>query len=450
MDDLIVFSVFEITRHLKQVVETQIEPLYVRGEISNFTRHGSGHIYFNLKDPNATLRCTFFRYANLNLSFAPEEGMEVICFGRLTVYEKGGTYNLNVQSMDLAGKGDLARQFELLKTKLQAEGLFDSDHKQPLPAFPRRIGIVTSPTGAALQDILNILSRRWPAEVSVYPALVQGAEAPPGLIEGIEYFNAGNEVELIILTRGGGSQEDLFCFNDEALARAIFASRLPVISAVGHEIDFTIADFVADLRAPTPSAAAELAVPDKRDIQGHLAALAGRLGLLMSRSTESNKRRLGELQMNLERHHPEKLWQSLQIRVDTAAMDLIRGSSRIQSAFRRAELRQSQALQEMQSQIRLNFQFLRQHLGELRLTLGTQSQARLKEVRNRLEKAELNLRNLSPLSVLERGYSLVTRGNRIVSSAVELRPGDELTLRLKDGVADVGVKKVKLDEDPIA
>ena len=448
MDDLIVFSVFEITRHLKQVVETQIEPLYVRGEISNFPRHGSGHIYFNLKDPNATLRCTYFRYANLNLSFAPEEGMEVVCFGRLTVYEKGGYYNLNVQSMELAGKGDLARQFELLKTKLQAEGLFEAEHKQPLPPFPQRIGIVTSPTGAALQDILNILARRWPAEVCVYPALVQGPEAPPRLIEGLEYFNAGNEVDLIILTRGGGSQEDLFCFNDEALARAIFASRLPVISAVGHEIDFTIADFVADLRAPTPSAAAELAVPDKKDMQAHLTALAGRLGLILSRSTESNKRRLGELQLSLERYHPEKLWQSLQIRVDTAAMDLLRSSSRIQSAIQRAQLRQSQALQEMQGQLRLNFQILRQRLGELRLTLGTEGQARLMEVKNRLERAELNLRNLSPLSVLERGYSLVTHGSRIVSSAKELSPGDELTLRLKDGAADVGVRTVRPDGEP--
>nr|MBP7205734.1 exodeoxyribonuclease VII large subunit [Candidatus Cloacimonadota bacterium] len=188
MDDLIVFSVFEITQHLKQVVETQIEPLYVRGEISNFTRHGSGHIYFNLKDPNATLRCTFFRFANLRLNFEPEEGMEVICFGRLTVYEKGGYYNLNVQSMELAGKGDLARQFELLKAKLQAEGLFDQEHKQALPPYPERIGIVTSPTGAALQDILNVFRRRWPVEVSVYPALVQGTEAPSSLIEGIRQF----------------------------------------------------------------------------------------------------------------------------------------------------------------------------------------------------------------------------------------------------------------------
>jgi len=450
MDDLIVFSVFEITRHLKQVVETQIEPLYVRGEISNFTRHSSGHIYFNLKDPNATLRCTFFRNANFNLSFAPEEGMEVVCYGRLTVFEKGGYYNLNVQSMELSGKGDLARQFELLKAKLQEEGLFEAEHKQPLPPFPQRIGIVTSPTGAALQDILNILKRRWPAEVIVYPALVQGPEAPASLIAGLQHFNASDEADLIILTRGGGSQEDLFCFNDEALARAIFASRLPVISALGHEIDFTIADFVADLRAPTPSAAAELAVPDQKDMQGHLAALASRLGLLMSRATESSKRRLGELQISLERYHPEKLWQSMQIRVDTAAMDLIRGASRIQASIQQARLRQNLALHEIQGQLRLNFQILYQRLGELRLTLGTLGQARQTEIRNRLEKAKLNLRNLSPLSVLERGYSLVMRGNRIVSSVLELSPGDELSLRLKDGAADVGVQKVKPDEEPSA
>lgn len=445
MDDLIVFSVFEISQHLKQVVETQIEPLYVRGEISNFTRHSSGHIYFNLKDPNATLRCTFFRYANLSLSFIPEEGMEVICFGKLTVYEKGGTYNLNVQSMDLAGTGDLARQFELLKNKLQAEGLFAAERKQALPAFPQKIGIITSPTGAALQDILNILRRRWPVEVMVYPALVQGSEAPPRLIEGLRYFNDTREAELIILTRGGGSQEDLFCFNDESLARAIFASHLPVISAVGHEIDFSIADFVADLRAPTPSAAAELAVPDKKDMLGYLASLAGKLSLLTARTTDNGKRRLGELQMFMERHHPERVWQSLQLRVDTAAMDLLRSSTRLQSALHRAELRQNQALSGMQNQASLRFQACRQHLGELRLTLPTQSQARLREIQNRAEKAELNLRNLSPLKVLERGYSLVTRGSKIVSSAAQLQPGDELELRLKDGSADIGVKKVRRD-----
>lgn len=445
MDDLIVFSVFEITRHLKQVVETQIEPLYVRGEISNYNHHNSGHIYFNLKDPQATLRCTFFRFANLGLNFVPEEGMEVICFGRLTVYEKGGSYNLNVQSMELAGKGDLARQFELLKDKLQQEGLFDEEQKQPLPRFPQKIGIVTSPTGAALQDILNILRRRWPVEVIVYPALVQGSEAPKQLVEGIQYFNSSAEADLMILTRGGGSQEDLFCFNDEALARAIFASRVPVLSAVGHEIDFTISDFVADLRAPTPSAAAELAVPNKKDMLGYLAALGKRLDLLSSRIIQSDKRQLGEQQITLERFHPEKFWQSLQIRVDTAAMDLMRSSSRFQSGIHRSGLRQSQALARMQSQLEMTLQKRGQHLGELRLRLEKESKARLQETGNRVQRAELNLRNLSPLKVLERGYSLITRGNKLIASARELSSGDDLELRLKDGSADIRIQKVRLD-----
>lgn len=447
MDDLIVFSVLEITQHLKQVVETQIEPLYVRGEISNFTRHGSGHIYFNLKDPNATLRCTYFRYANQNLSFQPEEGMEVICFGRLTVYEKGGSYNLNVQSMDLAGKGDLARQFELLKEKLQQEGLFAAEHKQSLPRFPRRIGIVTSPTGAALQDILNILRRRWPVEVIVYPALVQGSEAATMMIAGLKYFNATREADLIILTRGGGSQEDLFCFNDEALARAIFASGLPVISAVGHEIDFTIADFVADLRAPTPSAAAELAVPERRDIQGYLASMADRLALLSLKVTEGKRRRMGELQIMLERRHPEKTWQNLQLRVDTAEMDLMRSSSRLQSALHRAELRKNQVLTEMQSQLLLNFQLIKQHLAGLQPALVSTSQAHLQEIKTRVEKAELSLRNLSPLNVLERGYSLISHKGKIVRSARDLSPGEELELKLKDGSAELEVQKVNLNEE---
>ncbi len=447
MDDLIVFSVFEITRHLRQVVETQIEALYVRGEISNFTHHRSGHIYFNLTDSNATLRCTFFRPANLSLNFQPEEGMEVICFGKLTVYEKGGTYNLNVRSMELAGKGDLARQFELLKQKLQEEGLFASEHKQKLPRFPQKIGIVTSPTGAALQDILNILKRRWPVEISVYPSLVQGDGAARQLLAGIQYFDSSEKVDLIILTRGGGSQEDLFCFNDEALARAIFNARTPIISAVGHEIDFSIADLVADVRAPTPSAAAELAVPDKKDILAYLDSLGARLKTSSQARMENAKRRLGDLALYLEREHPERAWQSMQQRVDGAALNLLRSSSRFQAKLHQAQSRINQAQISMQNHTAQTVETLERHLETLAQKLETEAGERFWEKKTRLEKAELNLHSLSPNKVLERGFSLITRGEKIITSARDLKVGDNLNLRLKDGDADAKVENIRLSKD---
>jgi exodeoxyribonuclease VII large subunit len=442
MDELIIFSVFEITQHLKQVIETQIEPLYVRGEISNYTRHSSGHIYFNLKDANATLRCTFFRFANMHLDFEPEEGMEVVCFGQLTVYEKGGSYNLNVQSMERSGKGDLARQFELLKQKLHDEGLFAPEQKKPLPRYPQRLGIVTSPTGAALQDILNILKRRFPVEIDVFPALVQGKDAPPELIAGIEYFNATAQVDLIILTRGGGSQEDLFCFNDEALARAVFASKIPIISAVGHEIDFTIADFVADLRAPTPSAAAELAVPDKKDIQTYLSAMKDRIKLAVSARLEISRGRFGNIQYKLSRFHPEKAWQNMQLRLDMATLDLVRFGGKLSSGMHNWELRQTVAMNSIRSALGDTILHKRARLGELRIHLISSVAAAHLENRNRMEKLGLRLESLSPQATLERGYSMVQRGTAVLKSVHELGVGDDVSLRMKDGTADMKVRKV--------
>ncbi|HOZ00570.1 MAG TPA: exodeoxyribonuclease VII large subunit [Candidatus Syntrophosphaera sp.] len=442
MDELIVFSVWEISQHLRQVIETQIEPLYVRGEISNYTRHSSGHIYFNLKDDNATLRCTFFRNANIHLDFKPEEGMEVICFGKLTVYEKGGTYNLNVQSMSLSGKGDLARCFELLKKKLQEEGLFDPAHKKKLPRYPRRIGIVTSPTGAALQDILNILERRYPIAVDVFPALVQGAEAPAQLIAGLRCFNAAADVDLIIIGRGGGSQEDLFCFNDEALAREIFASRIPVISAVGHEIDFTIADFVADLRAPTPSAAAELAVPDRKELFSYINSLGQGLFSGLGNRLDREKKNLSELQLRLSRHHPEKVWQNLQLRLDMSAIELLKSSSRLQAALHRSALQQTIALNSIRNSLSAALTQKKHYCEAFRPLLENSVAQGFLARRNRLEKLQLQLEGFSPYAILNQGYSMLMKAGKVVSSVAQLAEHDELQARMKDGSADLQVQKL--------
>jgi len=442
MDELIVFSVSEVTAHLKQVIEAQIEPLYVRGEISNYTRHPSGHIYFSLKDANANLRCTFFRNSNIYLDFEPEEGMEVICFGKLTIYEKGSTYNLNVYSMQLAGRGNLARLFELLKKKLQAEGLFEDSHKKPLPKYPRRIGIVTSPAGAALQDILNILKRRYPVEVIVFPALVQGEEAPPTLIQGIRYFNEIDNVDVIILTRGGGSQEDLFCFNDEQLARTIYDSKIPVISAVGHEIDFTIADFVADLRAPTPSAAAELVVPNRSDVINYLNALEERLTNSIKSKIYILRNQINELQLHLTALHPRAIWQSYKKRIDQVSIEFLNLASNMQQQLHRYSNKQVEAFHTMQYLLQSKLHQYQQNLDELTLTLPSEMAKKFKETENRISMLELQLENISPKHMLNKGYALVQRGEHIITSVKVLTLEEEISLRMKDGSADVKVQDI--------
>jgi len=433
MEELMIFTVFEVSAHLRQVIETQIDELYVRGEVSNFTHHSSGHMYFNLKDDNATLRCTFFRRANLNLDFQIKEGLELVCFGKLTVYEKGGSYNLNVQSVSLSGKGDLSQRFEQLKQKLKAEGLFDPGHKKPLPRYPQKIGIVTSPTGAALQDIGNILKRRFPVEVEVYPAVVQGSEAPAQLMAGIRYFDQRSDIDLIIITRGGGSQEDLWCFNDEALARAIYASRHPIISAVGHEIDFSISDFVADLRAPTPSAAAELAVPDKRELPGSLGSLSGRMSILSRTRLDKARIRLGELEHSFSRFHPQARLQSMQQRFDLAVMEFEhRGDFLLR---RRHAL--AMAARDMMSVSR----GLIHRIVEQRKSLERNEAPRLKmlgsgfldKTRDNLSRRQEILELRSPRELLKKGYAFISSKGAHLSSVDQVSPNDELLIHLSDG-----------------
>jgi exodeoxyribonuclease VII large subunit len=442
MDELLIFSVSEVSFHLKQVVETQIEHLYVRGEIANFTAHNSGHMYFSIKDDRSTLRCTFFRNVNLSLDFVPENGMEVVCFGKLSIYEKGGTYNLNVLKMSVSGKGDLQKRFEILRSKLEDEGLFDKAHKQILPRFPERIGIVTSPTGAALQDIRNIMTRRFPVEVYVYPALVQGDDAPAELIAGVKYFNDIHPVDLIIITRGGGSQEDLFCFNDEALARHVFASRIPVISAVGHEIDFTIVDYVADLRAPTPSAAAEIAVPDKKDLLAFLQGFQGRMEIMVSGALSRSREALELKYQKLARVHPVAYLQSMQQRLDMASIilgdstrvlgtwnhdiDLI--GSKITSAIRfgseKIRMLKRNQLPGLYSQMRSG---IRENLGNRE---------------HRLNTLEAKLELLSPMGIMDKGYSIVVSDGTPVGSVSKLIPDQDIEIYMRDGSATASVVSI--------
>jgi exodeoxyribonuclease VII large subunit len=446
MENVIIYSVYEITRQLRQVIETSLQPVFVMGEISGFIRHSSGHIYFNLKDENATLRCTFFKGANASLTFQPADGMQVICFGKLTVYEKGGYYNLNVQNMQEAGMGLLQQKFEQLKKKLEKEGLFAAEHKKPLPKYPDRIGIITSPTGAALKDIINIINRRYPVELIVYPALVQGSDAPPQIIQGIKYFNKTKYVDFIIITRGGGSQEDLFCFNDEALARAIYDSSLPVISAVGHEIDFTLADFVADLRAPTPSAAAELAVPDKKELLNLLASLKKRLDLSVQNNFTGKRTPLLNLQLELAKYHPERVWRSFQQRFDMAEMALHNALKQLPEKRLQFEMKANNIMQQLNSRIEL---CLAKSKADCNLTwhqLNEKINNQLQFKTNRLNSLSEILEQLSPRSIQSKGWIMAFKEGKLISSIKQVSEGENLSLDFADGIAETTVNKVEKRE----
>jgi len=394
-----VFSVSEITAHIKHVMETSLPNMFVEGEISNFTKHGSGHMYFSLKDPGSSIRCVFFRGHNSLLTFKPKVGDKVVCAGKVTVYERSGSYQLNVTRMFLSGVGELQIKFDKLKKKLEAEGLFDDIHKKPIPAFPRKIGVVTSATGAAFQDIKNVITRRFPADVYLYPATVQGEKAAGEVIRGIEYFNLQFPVDLLIIGRGGGSQEDLFCFNDENLARTIFASKIPIISGVGHEIDFTISDFVSDLRAPTPSAAAELAVPDKEKILQNLALYQRKMKLGVENILNSKKLALQSRDSMLLRYHPEKILQGYQQRLDEATMRL---------SYRTSDY--------------------------------------VKSYRNRLNILSTELKELSPKEAMKRGYSFIRLKKKLLNSVQDLNKGDSLEIILSDGKLQTEIQEISFNE----
>ncbi|MCI0595738.1 MAG: exodeoxyribonuclease VII large subunit [candidate division Zixibacteria bacterium] len=392
-----VWTVSELTGSVKENLEEAFPAIWVEGEISNYLLHTSGHRYFSLKDENAQLRCTIWRSAGQHLNFEPEDGIKVHAFGNLTVYEKRGEYQLNVLKLLPVGRGELEIAFQKLKERLFKEGLFDEAHKKPIPEFPEKIGIVTSPTGAAIQDMLKIFRRRFPpADLYLYPARVQGEGAKEEIAEGIRAFNKWGEVDVIILGRGGGSLEDLWAFNEEEVARAIYASKIPVVSAVGHEIDFTIADFVADLRAPTPSAAAEMVAPDKEELEGVLKGLKERIaGLFAHQLTQSQSR-----------------------------LDAVLGSY---------------GLKRPVDLVNQKSQFLDELSRRTRLALEN----RLEKMRLELKSAADRLATLSPQSVLARGYSIVQRrsDHRVVREYKDVKAGEEVDLIFSKGRAEAEVTK---------
>ena len=395
-------TVSEINEFIKQLFDgiPQFRELSIEGEISNFKNHYStGHIYFTLKDDSSAIRAVMFRTSAQRLKFVPENGMKVTVRGRIASYVRDGQYQIYCESMEPSGIGALYAAYEQLKNKLAAAGMFDPDHKKALPAFPKKVGIVTSATGAAVRDMLNVIGRRCPmTEILIYPSLVQGDGAVPEIISGIEYFNATKSADVIIIGRGGGSIEDLWAFNDERLALAIFKSEIPIISAVGHETDFTISDFVADLRAPTPSAAAELAVPD-------VAELKQRIMELYARQVNQLDRKISLQRDRLSRLEGSKVLKDQFAYIDDRNMALARLAERLQRA----------------EEIKLE-------------KCGTAVSAMAR-----------TLTGLSPLNVLGRGYSAVYFDKKIVKSTSDVKLGDTVSIRTADGM--IGAEVVSITEE---
>ena len=426
-----IFSISELNRRVRQLLELNLPMLWVEGEISNFACPSSGHWYLSLKDRSAQVRCAMFRNANQRVKFRPENGMQVLVRCKPGIYEDRGEYQLIVEHMEEAGFGALQRQFEQLKAKLSAEGLFDTNNKQPIPSSIGHIGVVTSPTGAAVKDILSVLKRRFPAiKVSIFPTAVQGEEAPAQIVSALTDANSCEHLDVLIVGRGGGSLEDLWSFNSETVAQAIAASRLPIISAVGHEVDFTIADFVADLRAPTPSAAAELVSPDGQQMYAQFTHFQTSLTESLLRTFLNLKQQLNHLHKRLQ-HPGSKLQQQaqhldhLEIRLRRAIRAKL-DNYRVKSNQLSNQLgRQNPKYQLEEKQHRLSY--LVKELGKA----ISQKQERLQL---KLAQSMHLLDTVSPLKTLGRGYAVIRNSDgEVVNSVAKVSQDDCLTGQLADG-----------------
>lgn len=422
-----------LNRLVRDLLGDALPQVWIEGELSNVAKPASGHLYFTLKDSGAQVRCAMFKMKAGALRFRPVDGMQVLLRAKVGLYEPRGEFQLVAEYMEPAGEGALQREFEQLKARLDAEGLFDPARKRAMPHYARRIGVITSATGAAVRDVLSVLARRWPlADVEVLPVPVQGREAPPAIVAMLRKASASARYDVLLLTRGGGSLEDLWAFNEEAVARAIHASAVPVVSAVGHEIDFSIADFVADLRAPTPSAAAELLVPDAVAVDRHLQQLRQRLATLQQRQMQAHSQRVDHLLARLQAQRPQarlardhERLQHLQRRLSAVLRE--------QSQLRHARLERLQA--------RLLAQHPRARLPLLVRRLAEQDQHLRRAMTHLLERRQADLRHaghalhtVSPLATLERGYAIVfDASGQVLRSAQNVTVGTRLRARLADG-----------------
>jgi len=424
----------------RDLLEGAFPLIWVEAELGSVTRPASGHMYFTLKDARSQIRAALFKPKSQWLKFLPREGMRVLARGRLTLYEARGEYQMVLDHMEEAGEGALRRAFEQLKARLEAEGLFAPERKRPLPAHVRRLAVITSPTGAAVRDVLSVLERRFPMlEVDLLPSLVQGDSAAAQLTALLRSADASGRYDVILLTRGGGSMEDLWAFNDEQLTRAIAASQTPVVSAVGHETDFSLADFAADLRAPTPSVAAELLVPDQRDLLLRVRRLDARLAQLQRHSLAQAMQRADRALLRLNAQSPQSRLQLLQRRQQEVARRL-HAAWTTQHQNRLAHLRHAAAvLRSGHPQRRLDA--LRERLQRLQPRADGAIGRQLQRDGLRLRALARSMEAVSPLATVARGYAILTRDDdgSLVRSPLQVRPGDTLKARVQDGVIDVTV-----------
>ncbi|MBW7473546.1 exodeoxyribonuclease VII large subunit [Paenibacillus oenotherae] len=435
-DESRIFSIKDINKYIRMKLESDrlLGDVWLRGEISNFTHHSSGHMYFTLKDKDSRLKCIMFASHNVKLPFMPKEGSKVLARGNISVYERDGNYQFYATAMQPDGIGSLYLAFEQLKRKLEQEGMFDGARKRPIPAHPKAVGIITSPTGAAVRDILITLQRRHPSvPVLLFPVVVQGTGAAPSIVKAIEIMNQMAEVDVLIVGRGGGSLEELWAFNEEAVARSIAASAIPVISAVGHETDFTIADFVADLRAATPTAAAELAVANVQELKAQLTNIRSRLVQSLRGTVQFRKERLMRLQRSPVFLHPRRYMLLQAERLD-------RLTERLQQRMLRATERGNDRLIRLKSALAAAHPGEKAALAAGRLLTASERleaamSAGMKERRMKLHASIRQLDALSPLKVMSRGYSLVydSTNNKLVKSIGDVQLGDLVKVKLSDG-----------------
>lgn len=442
MDEVAFVTVTALTKYIKRKfdVDPHLDDLWIKGELSNVKIHSRGHIYFTLKDDNARIQAVMFARQNKSLGFTPENGMKVLVRGGITVYEPSGNYQLYAKEMQPDGIGALHLAYEELKKKLSQEGLFDEAHKKPIPAFPSVIGVVTSPTGAAVRDVITTIKRRYPlVKVIVLPTLVQGTNASESIVRSIEEANRRQLCDVLIVGRGGGSIEELWAFNEEIVARAIFASDIPIISAVGHETDFTISDFTADLRAATPTGAAELAVPNMLDLMERLKTLDVRMTKAMQQGLRKRQELLNYLQSSYAFRYPKRLYAQKE-----QEFDLIFDRFQKQIVLTLDRKKQKLSEQSYKLQMRHPEEQLRQarrRHGEQTERLKRNMSVQLKQIHSQFQTVLGKLNALSPLQVMERGYSLTYKEDELIKSIEQVQENDEIQVKLKDGTLACEVRQ---------
>lgn len=437
-----IYTVSRLNNEVRLLLEESFLQVWVEGEISNFAAPHSGHWYFSLKDPNAQVRCAMFRGNQRQLGFTPKDGMHVLIRARVSLYPNRGEYQLIAEVMEERGEGKLRRAYELLKKKLEAAGLFESAHKKPIPAFPKQIGIITSATGAAIRDILTVLKRRYACvPIIIYPTLVQGTTAAPTIVKALQIANQRNECDVLIVARGGGSLEDLWPFNEEIVAHAIYQSNIPVISGIGHEVDFTIADYVADLRAATPSAAAEMITPDCGELLQKLGSQKQQILRLMQNKLSASKQHLHWMQKHLAQQHPRRRLTEKMQRLDFCEITLTQLQIKLLTSLQNKVKAQEAKLYHLTPvhsihQLQNQMHFYLQQLSALMSAHLIRKQTILANAAGRLDA-------LSPLATLQRGYAIATtHEGHVIRHAYEVKQGDALNVRLMQGMIHCKVEKV--------